>query len=101
VLDVAAGAGGETLATDIAPAILEYAAADVHRAGLANVATRAVDGEQLDVHGAGHYDAVISRVWHSQQLSNPVGWRTGQRLAMCATLPGASRFSAYGCCFSA
>lgn len=74
VLDVAAGAGGQTLtaarrvgpagrvlASDIAPAILDYAAAEARRAGLANVATRAMDGEQLDV-DPGTYDAVISRV---------------------------------------
>src|SRR4029453_15280274 len=74
VLDVAAGAGGQTLtaarrvgpagrvlASDIAPAILDYAAAEARRAGLANVATRAMDGEQLHV-DPGAYDAVISRV---------------------------------------
>lgn len=74
VPDVAAGAGGQTLtaarrvgpagrvlASDIAPAILDYAAAEARRAGLANVATRAMDGEQLDV-DPGTYDAVISRV---------------------------------------
>jgi SAM-dependent methyltransferase len=49
------------LATDIAPAILDYAAAEARRAGLSNVATRAMDGEQLDV-DPGTYDAVISRV---------------------------------------
>lgn len=74
VLDVAAGAGGQTLATarrvgpegsvlatDISENILllaERAAAD---AGLANVATRAMDGEELDVE-EGFFDAVISRV---------------------------------------
>jgi hypothetical protein len=42
-------------------AILDYAAAEARRAGLANVATRAMDGEQLDV-DPGTYDAVISRV---------------------------------------
>lgn len=74
VLDVAAGAGGQTLAaarrvgpegsvlaTDIAPSILEFAAAEARQAGLDNVATRVLDGEQLDV-DAGTFDAVISRV---------------------------------------
>jgi SAM-dependent methyltransferase len=74
VLDVAAGAGGQTLAaarragaagavlaTDISPAILEHAAAAAAAEGLHNVATRAVDGERLGVE-AGTYDAVISRL---------------------------------------
>jgi SAM-dependent methyltransferase len=74
VLDVAAGAGGQTLAaarragptghvlaTDISPTILEYAAKAATDAGLANVTTRELDGEHLDVDEAG-FDAVISRV---------------------------------------
>ena len=74
VLDVAAGAGGQTLeaarrvgpsgrvlATDISPAILEYAASTAAAAGLGNVSTRELDGERLDVE-AGTFDAVISRV---------------------------------------
>ncbi|GIE95598.1 class I SAM-dependent methyltransferase [Paractinoplanes rishiriensis] len=70
VLDVAAGAGGQTiaaarrsghvLATDIAPAILGYAAKAASDAGLTNVATREVDGEHLGIDG--EFDAVISRV---------------------------------------
>ena len=64
VLDVAAGAGGQSLAaarrvgptghvlaTDISPAILEYAAKAATDAGLANVTTRELDGEQLDGRG--------------------------------------------------
>mgnify|MGYP005852881009 CR=1 FL=1 len=75
VLDVAAGAGeqtlraaqrvgpsGHVLATDISPAILEYATAAVRRAGLSNVTTRELDGEALDVLPADSFDAVISRV---------------------------------------
>lgn len=75
VLDVAAGAGeqtlsaahrvgpsGHVLATDISPAILEYAAAAARKAGLSNVATRELDGEALDVLPADSFDAVISRV---------------------------------------
>ena len=74
VLDVAAGAGeqtldiarrvgpgGSVLATDIAPRILEYAAAEARRAGLSNVTTRAMDGENLDLPD-GAFDAVVSRV---------------------------------------
>jgi ubiquinone/menaquinone biosynthesis C-methylase UbiE len=74
VLDVAAGAGGQTLAaarlagpgghvlaTDISPAILQYAAKAAADAGLATVATAEMDGERLAVPGGG-FDAVISRV---------------------------------------
>jgi SAM-dependent methyltransferase len=74
VLDIAAGAGGQTLraaervgptgavlATDISPGILAYAERAARAAGLANVATREMDGEDLDVE-AGAFDAVISRV---------------------------------------
>ncbi len=74
VLDVAAGAGGQSLsaarrvgpdgavlATDISPAILEHAAGEARRAGLANVATREMDGEHIDVRPES-FDAVISRV---------------------------------------
>ena len=74
VLDVAAGAGGQTvraaervgpqgavLATDISPAILEYAARAARDAGLTNVVTREMDGEELEV-DAGAFDAVISRL---------------------------------------
>jgi ubiquinone/menaquinone biosynthesis C-methylase UbiE len=74
VLDVAAGGGGQTLAaarrvgadgavlaTDISPAILEYASGEAKRAGLANVATREMDGEHLEVEPES-FDAVISRV---------------------------------------
>lgn len=75
VLDIAAGAGeqsisaarrvgasGHVLATDIAPALLERAAADARKAGLSNVETREVDGEALDVLPAASFDAAISRV---------------------------------------
>ena len=74
VLDVAAGAGGQSLAaarrvgptghvlaTDISPAILAYAAKAAADAGLANMTTRELDGEQLTVDEAS-FDAVISRV---------------------------------------
>jgi SAM-dependent methyltransferase len=74
VLDVAAGAGGQSLAaarrvgpsgqvlaTDISPAILDYAAAAAAAAGITNVRTRELDGDQLDVDPAA-FDAVISRL---------------------------------------
>jgi SAM-dependent methyltransferase len=73
VLDVAAGAGdqslqaaervgarGHVLATDLSPRILERAAANARAAGLA-LETRAMDGERLDVPEAS-FDAVLSRV---------------------------------------
>jgi SAM-dependent methyltransferase len=74
VLDVAAGAGGQSLlaarrvgpagyvlATDISPAILGFAAKAASDAGLTNVTTRELDGELLDVDEES-FDAVISRV---------------------------------------
>src|SRR5688572_5261785 len=75
VLDVAAGAGeqtlaiarrvgpqGHVLATDISPAILEYALAAARREGLGNVAARELDGERQDVLPAESFDAAVSRV---------------------------------------
>lgn len=76
VLDVAAGAGeqsiaaarrvgaaGHVLATDIAPALLEFAERDARAAGLQGiVATRELDGEALDTLPPGSFDAVVSRV---------------------------------------
>ena len=49
------------LATDISPAILGYAADAARAAGLANVETREMDGEALDLDD-GSFDAVVSRV---------------------------------------
>jgi len=75
VLDVAAGAGGQTLAaarrtgptgsvvaTDISPTILTYAAKSAAEAGLTNIETVEADGEALDTLRAGSFDAVICRV---------------------------------------
>jgi SAM-dependent methyltransferase len=75
VLDVAAGAGGQTVAaarrvgaggrvvaTDISPTILTFAAKAAADAGLTNVETLEADGETLDDLPAGSFDAVISRV---------------------------------------
>jgi SAM-dependent methyltransferase len=74
VLDIAAGSGGQTivaarragetgavLATDISSNILDRAAAAARSAGLANVATRVLDGERLEV-ASGSFDAAISRL---------------------------------------
>jgi SAM-dependent methyltransferase len=75
VLDVAAGAGGQTLAaarrvgpaghvlaTDLSPAILQYAAAAARSAGLENVETQELDGESLAGIEDESVDAVISRL---------------------------------------
>jgi ubiquinone/menaquinone biosynthesis C-methylase UbiE len=74
VLDVAAGAGGQTqaaarrvgsggyvLATDISSNLLDYAGKDARQAGLMNVETQVLDGEKLDVEPSS-FDVVISRV---------------------------------------
>lgn len=75
VLDVAAGAGGQTLAaarrvgpdgyvlaTDISSNILEFAAQAAREAGLTNVETRVLDGESLEELEEGSFDAVTSRI---------------------------------------
>lgn len=75
VLDVAAGAGGQTLAaarrsgangsvlaTDLSPAILEHAAQAATAADLGNVSTRELDGERLHDLEPQTFDAAISRV---------------------------------------
>lgn len=74
VLDVAAGAGDQTLdiarrvgtegrvlATDLSPAILQLAADNAARAGLAQVETRVADAERLGLDGA-DFDAVVCRL---------------------------------------
>jgi SAM-dependent methyltransferase len=75
VLDVAAGAGEQTLtaarrvgpngyvlATDISPGILDFAAKNAGLAGFVNVETAVVDGEELDRLDVEPFDVVISRV---------------------------------------
>src|SRR5687768_3462491 len=75
ILDVAAGAGEQTLAaarragaqgyvlaTDISPAILGFALSAARRAGLSNVETLELDGERHDTLPEGSFDAAISRV---------------------------------------
>jgi SAM-dependent methyltransferase len=74
VVDIAAGAGGQSLAaahrvgddgmvlaTDISSNILDYAAAAARAEGLSNLATKVADGEDIDVE-PDHYDAAISRL---------------------------------------
>ncbi|BDH58217.1 class I SAM-dependent methyltransferase [Tsukamurella sp. PLM1] len=75
VIDIAAGAGGQTvaaarragssgwvLATDISPAILDFATRSAAAAGLTNVETLEADGEDLRAIPDATYDAAISRV---------------------------------------
>lgn len=74
VLDVAAGAGDQTLdiarrvgeggrvlATDISPAILQFASENAHQAGLAQVQTRVCDAEDLALDETG-FDAAVCRL---------------------------------------
>jgi len=75
VLDVAAGAGGQSIAagrrvgsdgsvvaTDLSPTILEHAVDAAEAAGLDNVTSRELDGEQLHDLPGESFDAAISRV---------------------------------------
>jgi SAM-dependent methyltransferase len=100
VLDVAAGAGGQTLAaarrvgahgsvlaTDISENILQFAERAAAEAGVTNLATRVMDGERLEVE-PGFFDAVISRLgfmyFPDQQAAFEAmrsALRTGGRLA--------------------
>jgi ubiquinone/menaquinone biosynthesis C-methylase UbiE len=74
VLDVSAGAGDQTLdiaervgptgyvlATDLSPAILEFAKENARRAGYENVETKVADGENLGV-GDATFDSATSRL---------------------------------------
>ncbi len=75
VLDVAAGAGeqtmtvakrignnGQVLATDISAEILQFAIASAKLAGMSNIQTQVIDAENLAGLSAQAFDAVISRV---------------------------------------
>jgi len=75
VLDVAAGAGeqslaaarragptGHVLATDFSPTILEFAKSSARLAGHTNISTRTIDGENLASLQSEPFDAVILRV---------------------------------------
>jgi len=94
VLDIAAGAGGQTiaaarrvgasgrvLATDISPTILAYAARAAFDDGLLNVDVQEMDGEELAVDDES-FDAVISRVgliYFPDQLGALVAMRAALR----------------------
>jgi SAM-dependent methyltransferase len=75
VLDVAAGAGeqtliaakrvgdsGHVLATDLSPNILQYITESAQLRGVSHVSTQVIDGENLAELDADPFDAVISRV---------------------------------------
>jgi len=75
VLDVAAGAGEQTLAaarrvstngyvlaTDISPSILRFALSAARKAGLGNIETLELDGERHHTLPEASFDAAISRV---------------------------------------
>ncbi|HEC11152.1 MAG TPA: class I SAM-dependent methyltransferase [Acidimicrobiales bacterium] len=75
VLDVAAGAGGQSLAaarrvgpdghvlaTDLSPTILTHAAKAAAEEGLTNLSTRELDGERLHELAPASFDSAISRV---------------------------------------
>ena len=75
VLDIAAGAGEQTLsaarrvgpggyvlATDLSPNILALAAENARSAGYSQIETQVIDGECIDELQAEPFDAVISRV---------------------------------------
>lgn len=55
------GAGGSVLATDLSQQILTFADAEARRAGLTNVRTRAMDGEQLELPDTS-FDVIVSRL---------------------------------------
>src|SRR3954452_23561396 len=61
------GPDGRVLATDISSNILAFAERTAREAGVRNVETRVLDGEQLDVQ-PGTFDAVISRVGSSRRF---------------------------------
>jgi SAM-dependent methyltransferase len=94
VLDIAAGAGGQTLAaarrtgadgrvvaTDISPTILTFTAKQAAEEGLTNVETVEADGEQLGDLADGRFDAAISRLGLIY-LPDQVGALSGIRQAL-------------------
>jgi SAM-dependent methyltransferase len=102
VLDVAAGAGGQTLvaarrtgptghvlATDISPALLSYASRAAAQEGLHHVSVLEADGEDLSAVDEGAYDAVISRVGLIYFPDQQAALR-----AMCRALHPGGRLSA-------
>ena len=112
VLDVAAGAGGQSIAaarrvgptgsvlvTDISENILGFAEVEASKTGLTNIATRVMDGENLEVE-EGFFDAVISRLGliyfpdHQAALTN--AWRAlkpnGKMAAIVYSTPERDKF---------
>jgi SAM-dependent methyltransferase len=94
VLDIAAGAGGQTLAaarragpdgrvvaTDISPTILTFTAKQAAEEGFTNVETVEADGEQLADLADGRFDAAISRLGLIY-LPDQVGALSGIRQAL-------------------
>lgn len=94
VLDVAAGAGDQTLdiaqrvgptgrvlATDLSPVILELARGNAQQAGLRNVQTLVADGEDLAVAPAS-FDAAVSRLG-LMFLPEPLKGLQGMHRALC------------------
>lgn len=113
VLDVAAGAGGQSLtaarrvgpsgrvvATDVSPTILTYAAKAAAGAGLTNVETLEADGEALDGLPPDSFDAVISRlglIYFPDQKAALAGMRRalrdgGRVAAIVYSTPDHNRF---------
>jgi ubiquinone/menaquinone biosynthesis C-methylase UbiE len=91
VLDVAAGAGDQTLdiaervghqgfvlATDLSPSILEFARSNALRSGYQNVETRVADGERLQVEDAS-FDAAVCRLGLMLFPNPPQGLREMHR----------------------
>ncbi len=105
VLDVAAGAGGQTLAaarragpegavlaTDSSSEILLYAARLAEHEHLVNVSTQVMDGEALEVERGG-YDAVISRLGLMYLPDKPLALREQRRALRPGGRVGAIVFS--------
>ena len=104
VLDVAAGAGDQTLdiaqrvgpdgyvlATDLSGSILEFAKGNARRAGYGNVGTLVADGESLQIDEGG-FDATVCRLGlmlfpdprqglrEMYRALKPGGWRLHDRV---------------------
>jgi ubiquinone/menaquinone biosynthesis C-methylase UbiE len=112
VLDIAAGAGeqsitaagkvgpsGHVLATDISPNILQFAKKMAEEAGIKNIETQVMDGENLSLDDE-TFDAVISRVgliyFPDQQKALREMWRVlkpgGRVAAIVYSTPEKNKF---------
>ena len=96
VLDVAAGAGDQTLdiarrvgpgghvlAIDLSPAILAFAQRNAAQAGLDNVQTQVGDGEDLPVESAS-FDAAVSALRIAEARVNTAQTRLARRSGFAA-----------------